>query len=137
MCAALTSRHVKSLFRTYYTGFQYTPVLSIATWVTSCAASQSRSTTRSPAVVRKVCACCCVRWPLPPPIRTQARDGVLVHVESTAALDLSLHRRPPPETWPPTGGASWSRFCSALSQQQCGVPKAPTSHWIPDSPRTT
>jgi hypothetical protein len=24
------------------------------------------------------------------------RDSVLMHVESTAAFDLSLHRRPPP-----------------------------------------
>jgi hypothetical protein len=45
------------------------------------------------------------------------RDGVLMHVESTAALDLSL----------------LSRFCSACSQQQCGMPKAPTSHSMPDS----
>src|SRR5438445_6192630 len=89
------------------------PGNAIATWVTACAASQSRSTTRSPVVVRKVCTCCCVRWPGPPPIRTQAAAMFLctssAQQRSTCRSIVGLLH----ETWPSTGGASWSRFCSA------------------------
>jgi hypothetical protein len=61
----------KSLFEDVEDRGQYTPVLSIATWVTRCASSHSRNIRSSAVVVPKV-RTCWARSPLVPGTRTQA-----------------------------------------------------------------
>jgi len=50
----LASTNSNSASSTCHTGFQYTPVASIATWVQSCSASQSPSASNSVVVVPKL-----------------------------------------------------------------------------------
>lgn len=55
MCRALTTRSCSKLpSRIWKTGFQYRPVLSMATWVQPAATNQSRRVRRAPVVVPKV-----------------------------------------------------------------------------------
>jgi hypothetical protein len=54
MCAALASTSSNSASSTCHTGFQYTPVASIATCVQPCSASQSASLSGSAVVVPKL-----------------------------------------------------------------------------------
>jgi hypothetical protein len=67
----LTNSSSKSSSRIAHTGFQYTPVASIVTCVTPCAASQSRSV-NSPATVVGNSAKCASRAPPGPGVRTHA-----------------------------------------------------------------
>ena len=54
MCAALASTSSNSSSSTCQTGFQYTPVASIATCVQPCSASQSASASNSVVVLPKL-----------------------------------------------------------------------------------
>ena len=71
MCAAFTSSTSKASSSTQYTGFQYSPVDSIATCVTCHCSSQSRSANRSRVLVPNV-AMICFRSRPSPGTRTQA-----------------------------------------------------------------
>src|SRR5712691_6524967 len=54
MCWALTRMTSKVASKMLKTGLQYTPVLSMATWLTSCSLNQSESASKPTVVVAKV-----------------------------------------------------------------------------------
>jgi hypothetical protein len=56
-CCALATTISNAPSRMAYTGFQYTPVLSMATWVQPCDSSHSRKASSSRVVVPKVRTC--------------------------------------------------------------------------------
>src|SRR5262249_33551541 len=53
MCCGFTSIKSKRPSKTFHTGFQYTPVASITTWVTLCSASHAAISPSSPVKVPK------------------------------------------------------------------------------------
>src|SRR4029450_10729554 len=126
--AALTSRQVKVSSSTYHTGFQYTPVLSMATWVTPWVFSHSRRATSSAAIVPKV-RTCCSRVPLAPAPPTHAATVFLCTSSpqprsirvSMRHLLWSSHTARPEEP-------RHHEFARRAQGQQCGVPKVPTSN---------
>ena len=90
---ALTSSSSKSSSRIAQTGFQYTPVASIATCVTPSAFSQSRSANRPCTVVCELRDVLGQLALLPHP--HAGRHRRLVHVQRARALNDPLHHEPP------------------------------------------
>src|SRR5581483_6811721 len=88
LCCALTNSSANWPSSTFHTGCQYTPVLSIATCVTPCSASQSANASGSAVVVGKV-RICLVGSPGP------ALPGVSTHA-TTVCLWTS---RPQPRSY--------------------------------------
>src|SRR6266568_4587424 len=94
MCCALASTSVKRFSRRLNSGFQYTPVDSMATCVAPCSSSQSLSTNKSAVIV--------------PKLRTSLRGvpfelGVIMHATTSflwisspqTPLVQNVHTRPP------------------------------------------
>src|SRR3989475_4610325 len=89
-CCALTSRTSKLASRMWYTGRQYTPVLSIATCVQPAAVSQSASRSSSRVVVPKVRTSSARARAGKP---QAGSDRLLVHIEAAAHWVEHVHRR--------------------------------------------
>src|SRR3990172_251619 len=130
MCAALTNSTSKSSSSREYTGFHKTPVLSIATCVQPCSASQYRSARRSSVIVPNV-RIVSVRSPAAPgTIRPAATVSLWTsnpqHLASTRSIGLLL--------LPPAEGASSSKILlCVLIGQQFGVPRSSRAQLVTDS----
>ena len=91
-CRALTIHTSNSSASTLNTGFQYTPVLSIATWVTPKPVSQAAKASRPASVVAKVLSGVARprRW-----TRRTSDDNTLVDVQAGTTLEHDFHLVPP------------------------------------------
>lgn len=131
ICAAFTSSTSNPSSSTQYTGFQYSPVDSIATCVTCHCSSQSRSARRSPVLVPNV-ARVAYRFRPSPGTRTQAlivsRCTSKPHTRSRMTSIL-----PPSSSFGGTTAFQTLPCVLPYGAKHLGVPLAPGSDWPTDS----
>jgi hypothetical protein len=108
----LTRVSAKLSSSTAHTGFQYTPVASIATWRTPRASSQSRNANNPDTVVLNS-ATSSVNTPIGPNAHTR-RHADLVNVKRARALDYPFHILLLPVDDPNTPSAGASRSQAML-----------------------
>jgi hypothetical protein len=128
MCMALARTRVKCSSSTCHTGFQYTPVDSIALWVTCARATIRRGVINSPVVVPKLLL------PANEAMFYEAHacdDELLVHVQSCTPRIHHLHRDHP-FSWGSVESASSTAINRAHGQAvpppQFGVLAGPRSN---------
>ena len=127
MCWALTRSSSKRPSNRFQIGCQYTPVLSIATWVQPAAASQSAKASRSSVIVPKVRTA----WRGRRPGRGVTRQATTVFLCTSSPQHRSYSASmAPPSEWQPDGAPTMYRFCCAC------FPAGSHRRWCRATPRS-